>query len=269
MSDHPTAASTSTALASRPSGPRTADTGIIAPLSSAMPPVSPQAADTAGTAGTPSTAALPTGGREPDTAVPPEPSAQPASVRDTEIGAEPEVGARPAAAAPRASGPEARRPFRQRRLAALAALLLAGVLAVVAWGALALAHDDSLAAARTSALAAARTEASALVTYQYQHLATDWSVVRHDATASFWRSFSRSSAGLAKALTQYHATSSGQVLAVGLVSATTARAVVLAFVDQRVTSTASTTPTVDESRVELTLVRPDGRWLIDRVELVG
>lgn len=150
-----------------------------------------------------------------------------------------------------------------------AGVVAAAVIAVMAWGGVTLAANASLQQARTSALAAGRSDAQALITYQYQHLTADWAVVHAHATASFWRAFSQSSAGLRRTLTQYQASSSGSVLAVGLASATTSRAVVLAFVDQRVTSTASKTPTVDESRVEITLVRPAGRWLIQRVELIG
>ena len=44
---------------------------------------------------------------------------------------------------------------------------------------------------------------------------------------------------------------------------------VLVFLNQVATNTNQKAgPTTDQSRVEVTLVRPDGRWLIDGVKLL-
>jgi Mce-associated membrane protein len=264
---------------------RRAGTGVIAPLASAMPAPTRRSAANRLTEPAPLAGPEATGSSATDPGVAAEPggdgpgAGQPDGETDP-AAATAEASVAPATGPGRVAGatsadaerdsalPAAARGRRRRWWWALGAVA-AFMVAVVVWGALQLSSDDSLAAARTSALAAARFDANALVTYQYQHLDHDWAVVKAHATPTFWRSFSQSSAGLAAALRQYHAASTGQVLAVGLASATTDRAVVLAFVDQRVTSTASKTPTVDESRVELTLVRQSGRWLIQRVELVG
>jgi Mce-associated membrane protein len=77
----------------------------------------------------------------------------------------------------------------------------------------------------------------------------------------------QSSAGLRSTLVQYHATSKATVIGAGLQSATTDRAVVLVFLDQIIANSQQAAPTTDRSRVLLTLVHSNGRWLINDVKL--
>jgi Mce-associated membrane protein len=58
------------------------------------------------------------------------------------------------------------------------------------------------------------------------------------------------------------------VVSAGVVSASTSRAVVLVFLDQKIANSTQTKPTTDRSQVEITLATSGGRWLIDKVTLL-
>ncbi len=118
-------------------------------------------------------------------------------------------------------------------------------------------------------LAAARTYAADLATYNYKDLNPDFGKVLNESTPSFKQDFTQSTEALKTTLTRYDASASADVLAVGLVSVTSNRAVAMVFLNQTVNNTlqknkSSTT----ENRVEITLVYSGGRWLIDQVSLL-
>jgi Mce-associated membrane protein len=129
-------------------------------------------------------------------------------------------------------------------------------------------NKDALNGARTSALAAARTDAVELAGYNYRHLNTDFAVVMAKSTPTFRHSFTQSSNALKGTLTRFHATAVAHVVSAGIVSATTARAVALVFLTQKIKNTTQSGTTTDRSQVEITLVRSQGRWLIDQVTLL-
>jgi Mce-associated membrane protein len=132
---------------------------------------------------------------------------------------------------------------------------------------LALGNRDAVNGARSDALAAARTYSVELAGYDYRHLDRDFGTVLANSTPRFRRSFAQSSSALKATLTRYHATAVAKIVSSGLVSATTSRAVVLVFLNQRITNTLKT-PSTDRSQVEITLVHTGGRWLIDDVSLL-
>jgi Mce-associated membrane protein len=129
-------------------------------------------------------------------------------------------------------------------------------------------NRDALNGARSSALAAARTDAVELAGYNYQHLNADFAVVMAKSTPTFRRSFTQSSNALKGTLTRFHATAVAHVVSAGIVSATTSRAVALVFLTQKIKNTTQSGTTTDRSQVEITLVRSQGRWLIDQVTLL-
>jgi Mce-associated membrane protein len=132
-----------------------------------------------------------------------------------------------------------------------------------------LSSQHALNSDRTSALAAARIGASDVATYSYSHLHRDFAKVEGESTPAFRRSFIQSSGGLTKVLTQYKATATAKVLASGISSISSSKAVAILFVNQTVENTAQKGgPTTDDSRIEITLVRSGGRWLIDRLKLL-
>jgi Mce-associated membrane protein len=153
------------------------------------------------------------------------------------------------------------------------ALLSAGVLVValavgLALSLLALGNQNAVASSRTSALSAARTYAVELASYNYRDLDRNFSAVAADSTPSFRRTFSESSNALKSTLSKYKATAVASVVSAGVSSASTSRAVVLVFLDQKIANSTQTKPTTDRSQVEITLVRSGGRWLIDQVTLL-
>ncbi len=158
--------------------------------------------------------------------------------------------------------------FRTPVVVVVVLVVLALVGALVA-STLALRNQQALSSARTSGLAAARTYAVELGSYSYRHLAEDFATVERHSTPSFARSFTQSSDALRSVLERYHATADATVVAAGLTSATTTSAEALVFLNQKVTNaTQAHGPTTDQSRLQISMVRSGGRWLIERVHLL-
>jgi Mce-associated membrane protein len=152
----------------------------------------------------------------------------------------------------------------------LSSLAVALVVAVVflTLTQLSLNSGDSLNSARTSALTAAKSYAVDLASYNYKHLDQDFGKVLAESTSTFKQNFTQSSEALKTTLTRYDASATANVVAAGLVSATTSRAVALVFLNQTVDNTLQKNKPTTESRVEITLLRSGGRWLIDQVSLL-
>jgi Mce-associated membrane protein len=150
----------------------------------------------------------------------------------------------------------------------LAVLVVIGLAAGLVVTVTRLHHADAVSSARASALAAAERYATDLTTYDYRHLDTDFAAVLDHGSPSFKKSFTASSNALRSFLIKYDATSKASVLAAGVTSASTSRAVVLVFLNQTVTNTVQKGgPTSDQSRLAMTLVRQGGQWVIDQVKL--
>lgn len=131
--------------------------------------------------------------------------------------------------------------------------------------------QSSQSSLRSSALSAAAKYGVYLSSYDYQNLSgptAPWTLVETHSTAKFEKDFRSTSGDLSKLLTQYKATAQGQVVAAGLSSVTSSRAVVLLFVDQTVTNTVQKPNTVTQPlRVRLTMLRQGGKWLIDALDV--
>jgi Mce-associated membrane protein len=168
-----------------------------------------------------------------------------------------------------ASGPMSRPPRPRPWLVAAAAIVIAGLAAgwaITAWKL----HDRSrLDAARSSALSAAQSYAIDMASYDYRHLDQDFGKVEQHSTASFQHDFAQSSASLKQVLVQYQATATAKVTGAGVSTASSSKATVVVFVDQTVTnSKAAGKSTTERSRMQLSLVHANGRWLLDKVQLV-
>jgi Mce-associated membrane protein len=153
-------------------------------------------------------------------------------------------------------------------LAVILAVVAVGLAVALALTTLQVGNDNTVGSARASALGAARTYAAELAGYDYRHLDQDFGIVLAHSTPSFRRSFTQSSDALKSTLLKYHASAKATVVAAGLVSASTGRAVALVFLDQTVTNSTQKRPTADRSQLEITLVRAGGTWLIDQVTLL-
>jgi Mce-associated membrane protein len=125
---------------------------------------------------------------------------------------------------------------------------------------------NALKSAQSSALATARSDSLAIASYDYRHLNADFTHVETLCTPSFAVTYSQSSKSLIALLSQYKATATASVLGAGVESSSTSRVVALVFVNQTITNSLEKTSTVSQ-RLEITLLREHGRWLIDDLVL--
>jgi len=125
---------------------------------------------------------------------------------------------------------------------------------------------DSL---RSSALKTATTVATSFGTYDYQTLDSDFARTRAYLTPAFAADFSKITDSLGTLITQDKGQIVGTVDDVGIESITSTSAVVLVFLDQKVTTAESSTPRLDHNRVKLTLaLQKNKTWLVSNLTLV-
>jgi Mce-associated membrane protein len=89
------------------------------------------------------------------------------------------------------------------------------------------------------------------------------------ATGEFRTQFEAGTQDLAELVTANQAVSRGEVLEAGIVTADEDSARVLVVADSTVTNTAGTEPQKRHYRLQLDLVRDDGRWLVSDLQFVG
>ena len=164
-----------------------------------------------------------------------------------------------------------------RRLDGLSITALANIVVIaILAGALlfTLIHYNSLpnnTKQRISVLNAAATYGAELSTYNYKNLdgpGSPWALVEANATPAFRKDFAKTSGDLTKLLNQYSATAVGHVIDAGLQTLTSSKAVVLLFIDQDVTNTVQKPNSVTQPlRVLITLVKQNGKWLIDNLQV--
>ena len=152
---------------------------------------------------------------------------------------------------------------------AVGLVVIVGLVVALVVSQVQLSNQNSLDAERTSAAAAATVFAHDVATYSYRDLHRDFGRVENESTPSFRRNFVRSSDSLSKVLVQYKATASAKVLAAAVSSISANTAVVLLFVNQSVANSSQQGVSTDDSRIEVTLVRVDGRWLLQDLKVVG
>jgi Mce-associated membrane protein len=134
-------------------------------------------------------------------------------------------------------------------------------------------HRQGSAAAATylagstahEAQAAAVREVTATLTYNYKTLHADFTKAEAGLTPKFRTTYEQTTADSVTPLaTKYHAISSADVAASGVSAVTANSATVLLFVDQTVQNTQlAAKERLDRSRIKATMVKLDGKWLID------
>jgi Mce-associated membrane protein len=156
-----------------------------------------------------------------------------------------------------------RQPWRLAVVSTVAALsVLAAGLAALATQRVS--HRHALDEAREGALAAATNGAATMLSYDYRHLTADIDKASALLTPRFRARYDKTMKDGVKPLAvKYHARTSAAVTAAASVSTATDRAVVLVFVAQTVSNSQLSADRLDRSRNNVTLVRRDGRWLID------
>jgi Mce-associated membrane protein len=113
---------------------------------------------------------------------------------------------------------------------------------------------------------AASSGVATILSYDYRHLDADFASAERLLTPHFRKQYDDTTAkGVKPLAAKYKAISSADVSAAGVVDAGHDRAVVLVFVNQTVTNSQLAAPRLDRSRIDVTLVRSNGRWLIDKL----
>jgi Mce-associated membrane protein len=152
-----------------------------------------------------------------------------------------------------------------RLLAGLMALTLSS-LAAFGLVAYRVRGDQMVETARDQAAAAAHDNAEVILSYDYRHLDANFAAARATLTGGFARDYKVTTTKLVRpGAEQYHVVVKAEVASQSVVSASAHQVVVLLFVNQTTTSTRLDGPRVDLNRVRLTLVKVDGRWLVNKV----
>ncbi|GAA3530505.1 hypothetical protein GCM10022234_29620 [Aeromicrobium panaciterrae] len=144
-------------------------------------------------------------------------------------------------------------------------LLLALVVGALAYVLLRPGNDDT--SARRDALEAATTAAIDLTTYDHDHLDRDFAWVDDRATASFAKEYAAANKPLRAIITKLEAHAVGTVVEASATMQDSSRAKVLLFVDQTITNGTDDKTRTERNRVVMSMVKRDGTWLVDDVEL--
>ncbi|MCU4184602.1 hypothetical protein K6U06_09550 [Acidiferrimicrobium sp. IK] len=122
-------------------------------------------------------------------------------------------------------------------------------------------------AGRAGALKAATTFGGIVSSYNYKQ-PSSFTRAEQMETPQYAKTSASQAADLTKLLIQYKGISEGRVLAAGLSSYSSTHAGVLLFVDQNVSNSVEKTGTANQPlRVEVSLVRGHGRWLVDNLSV--
>ena len=119
---------------------------------------------------------------------------------------------------------------------------------------------------RRDALAAARSSARVIFSYDYRHLSRDFAAGRAFTTGAFRTEYDTTTAKLVTDVAQrYRGVAVADVSAAAVQTSGHDRVVALVFLNQQSTSSVQTTPKISQSRLEMTLLRTRGRWLVSKV----
>ena len=118
------------------------------------------------------------------------------------------------------------------------------------------------------AVEAARKYAADLASYDYRKLDDNFTTVTDNSTGQFAEQYEHVSSALTELIEQQQAVSDGSVLSAGIAELDENRAVVLLFVDQKITNVNSPEPRIDRTRMQMTLSRENNHWLIADIKLL-
>ncbi len=116
------------------------------------------------------------------------------------------------------------------------------------------------------ALRVARSYTVAFATYTYDDLDADFAATEAHSVDPFLSQYRSKTDLLRSTLVAAKASSTAKVISAGLASISATRAVVDLFLDQTIVNVRGSQPAATQ-RVELTMVRRNGRWLISNVVL--
>lgn len=207
---------------------------------------------------------------EPEPLVDSEPGVAPVDDPDTDT--DTETDPEPASFAPEEpTAVEAADPYRSARglLTGLLVLvlLLAGLAGFLVQRSVATRGPGSAEEARGDAIGAARSAARVLFSYDYRHLEKDFQAGRAVTTGEFAKEYQRTTSKLIDDVAvRFKASVVADVSDAAVVRAESDRVVALVFLNQQSQSSLSGSAKITQSRLEMTLVKRDGRWLVERIK---
>jgi Mce-associated membrane protein len=146
-------------------------------------------------------------------------------------------------------------------LAALLVVLL-GLTGFLGWKAYDTAGAPSVEGSRTAALASSRDAARAVFSYDYRHLDKDFTAGKAVTTGTFAEQYATTTAKLLDFAVKNKATVVADVSDASVVRASDDEVVCLVFLNQTSSSSAVETPRITQSRLEMTMKRRGGSWLV-------
>lgn len=142
------------------------------------------------------------------------------------------------------------------------------VAALVVLGVLLPGRDEgALEASRRDALTAARSAAVELTTYGHATFDSDVAWVDRGGTASFADDYRAANRPLRTVVTRLGSDAAGTVTGASATVDDATHVSVDLLVDQTITHGSTDGPTTRHDRITLSMVRRDGRWLVDDVRL--
>ncbi len=130
-----------------------------------------------------------------------------------------------------------------------------------------LAQQRDLHQAESAATDAASRIAVSMTSYDSRSVEADFAWVHDDGTAKFEKTYARSTAPIRKLIARTGAHAEGRVSEAAGTATDATHVTVVLFVDQTLQRPGDRQPSVDSSRVVMDMVRSDGHWLVDSVEL--
>ncbi|MCW2598787.1 MAG: hypothetical protein JWM02_616 [Frankiales bacterium] len=145
-----------------------------------------------------------------------------------------------------------------------ALVLLTGFLG---WKAKSTAGPAPVEASGPAALDAARSAARLVFSYDYRHLDKDFKAGRATTTGQFQGEYDKTTARLVTDVApRYKAVVLAAVSEASVVSATQNQVVTLVFLNQQSSSSLMSNPKITQSRLEMTMVRRGGKWLVGKIQ---
>ena len=129
------------------------------------------------------------------------------------------------------------------------------------------ASSAALVDASVDAEKVARDAVTRMTTYSYRTVEDDFAWVDEVGTENFQKNFAGASEDAVTYIKSLKAKAVGTVVDSSATAADADHVKVLLFVDQKIRSEQETRPGLDQPRVTMQMVREDGKWLVDEVQL--
>jgi Mce-associated membrane protein len=129
------------------------------------------------------------------------------------------------------------------------------------------ASADALVDASVAAEKVARDAVTRMTTYSYRTIDDDFAWVDQVGTDRFQENFGGAVEDSVTYIKSLKAQAVGTVIDSSATAADADHVKVLLFVDQKIRSDQETRPGLDQPRVTMQMVREDGEWLVDEVQL--